>query len=175
MEPIRGVIMSSAKNRASLRDRPKRPAVPPLPTFEALDATHREVMRTLERLQQWVEQMDAEGIAPGTRALADDICRFFDGSARAHHAAEEQFVFPSLLSSGDAALVQHVHRLQQDHGWLEEDWLELQPQLRAVVEGYNGYDLDFLRAAVPVFTDLYRDHIALEENIVYPESRRRQA
>jgi hemerythrin-like domain-containing protein len=84
-------------------------------------------------------------------------------------------VFPSLLSSGDGALVQHVHRLQQDHGWLEEDWLELQPQLRAVVEGYNGYDLDFLRAAVPVFTELYRDHIALEENIVYPESRRRQA
>jgi hemerythrin-like domain-containing protein len=84
-------------------------------------------------------------------------------------------VFPSLLASADAEMVQHVHRLQQDHGWLEEDWLELQPQLRAVVEGYNWYDLDFLRAAVPVFTDLYRDHIALEENIVYPESRRRQA
>jgi len=46
--------------------------------------------------------------------------------------------------------------------------------LRAVVEGYNWYDPDFLRAAVPVFTELYRDHIALEENIVYPESRRRQ-
>jgi hemerythrin-like domain-containing protein len=65
-----------------------------------------------------------------------------------------------------------VRRLQQDHGWLEEDWLELQPQLRAVVEGYAWYDLEFLRAAVPVFTELYRDHIALEENIVYPESRR---
>jgi len=155
--------------------RPARPSVPPLPTFEALDATHLEVMRTLERLQQWVEQLDPQRVDDAMRATADEICKFFDGHAREHHAAEEQHVFPSLLASGDAVLVQHVRHLQQDHGWLEEDWLELQPQLRAVVEGYNWYDPDFLRAAVPVFTELYRDHIALEENIVYPESRRRQA
>jgi hemerythrin-like domain-containing protein len=167
--------MSTAKPRSSLPKRPSRAAVPTPPDFEVLDATHREVVRTLERLQQWIEQIESQGVTAATRATADEVCRFFDGSARAHHAAEETHVFPTLLASGDAALVQHVRRLQQDHGWLEEDWLELQPQLRAVVEGYNWYDLDFLRAAVPVFTDLYRDHIALEENIVYPESRRRQA
>ena len=167
--------MSTPKPRPSLPKRPAREAVPTPANFEMLDTTHREVMATLERLQQWVDLLDADGVTAATRATADEICRFFDGSARAHHAAEEIHVFPSLLTSGDAVLVQHVHRLQQDHGWLEEDWLELQPQLRAVVEGYAWYDLDFLRAAVPVFTDLYRDHIALEENIVYPESRRRQA
>lgn len=167
--------MSTTKPRASLPQRPARAPVTTLDAFEMLDATHREVMHTLERLRQWVEQLEDEGISPATRATADEICRFFDGTARAHHAAEERFVFPSLLDSGDAVLVQHVQRLQQDHGWLEEDWLELQPQLRAVVEGYGGFDVDFLRAAVPVFTDLYRDHIALEETIVYPESRRRQA
>jgi hemerythrin-like domain-containing protein len=167
--------MSSAKPRPSLPQRPARAAVPVPPDFEMLDATHREVMATLLRLQQWIDQLDADGISAANRATADEICRFFDGSARAHHAAEETHVFPDLLGSGDAKLVQHVRRLQQDHGWLEEDWLELQPQLRAVVEGYNWYDPEFLRAAVPVFTELYRDHIALEENIVYPESRRRQA
>jgi hypothetical protein len=71
--------------------------------------------------------------------------------------------------------VQHVQRLQQGHGWLEEDWIELQPQLRAVAEGYDWYDPDCLRAAAPVFTELYLEHIALEENSVYPESRRRKA
>jgi hemerythrin-like domain-containing protein len=167
--------MARTPSRPSLPKRPARAAVPHLPTFEALDATHREVVRTLERLQRWVEQLDVQRIDDATRATAAEICEFFDGSARAHHAAEEQHVFPSLLDSGNAALVQHVRRLQQDHGWLEEDWLELQPQLRAVVEGYNWYDPDFLRAAVPVFAELYRDHIALEENVVYPESRRRQS
>jgi hemerythrin-like domain-containing protein len=166
--------MSATKPRPTLRSRPARAAAPALPAFEALDATHRQVMDTLGRLKQWVEDLDAQGVTPETRATADVICKFFDGGARAHHAAEERHVFPSLLGSGDAELIQHVRRLQQDHGWLEEDWLELQPQLRAVVEGYTWYDPDFLRAAVPVFTELYRDHIALEENIVYPESKRRQ-
>jgi hemerythrin-like domain-containing protein len=108
----------------------------------------------------------------GVRRLAQDICRFFDETARPHHVAEEELVFPELLASGDAELVQHVARLQQDHGWLEEDWLELAPQLRAVADGQSWYDIDILRSGVPIFSDLYRDHIALEETVVYPASRR---
>lgn len=152
--------------------RPQRPAVPPLPTFEALDKTHHEVMKTLERMKVLVNQIEAQGVDDSARSLAAEVCQFFDDTARAHHAAEEQFVFPRLLTSGDAVLVQHVQRLQQDHGWLEEDWHELQPQLQAIAEGYNWYDPDFLREAIPVFAELYRDHIALEETIVYPASRR---
>ena len=159
--------MPNAKNR------PSRPAVAPLPTFDALDRTHHEVMRTLAELASLIQRLDRVGVDDVGRALARQICAFFDATARAHHAAEEQVVFPSLLASGDAELVQHVRRLQQDHGWLEEDWLELSPQLRAVAEGYNWYDLDVLRAGIPIFTELYRDHIALEESIVYPEARRR--
>ena len=164
--------MSSSSTRPG---RPARPAAPPLPSFEALDQTHHKVMQTLERLAGLLEQLEAHGPDDAARTLAREICRFFDGTARAHHMAEEQLVFPSLLSSGDAELVRHVQRLQQDHGWLEEDWLELGPHLQAVAEGYNWYDPDVLRSAIPIFTELYRDHIALEETIVYPESRRRQA
>lgn len=159
----------------TLRARAARPAVPPLPSFEALDKTHLEVMKALQRMSLLVAQIEAQGVDDSARALATQICQFFDETARPHHAAEEQFVFPRLLTSRDAVLVQHVQRLQQDHGWLEEDWLELRPQLQAIAEGYNWFDPDFLRAAIPVFTDLYRDHIALEENIVYPASRSRGA
>ena len=167
--------MSAIRARPTLPSRPARSAVQPLPIQEMLDTTHREVMRVLGRLQQWVEQLDAQGIDADTRRTAGEICSFFDGGVREHHEAEELHVFPALVASQDATLVQHVRRLQQDHGWIEEDWLELRPQLQAVVDGINGYDLAFLRAAVPVFTELYRDHIALEESVVYPESRRLQA
>ncbi len=167
--------MSAIRARPTLPSRPARSAVQPLPIQEMLDTTHREVMRVLGRLQQWVEQLDAQGIDADTRRIAKEICAFFDGGVREHHEAEELHVFPALVASQDATLVQHVRRLQQDHGWIEEDWLELRPQLQAVVDGINGYDLAFLRAAVPVFTELYRDHIALEESVVYPESRRLQA
>jgi hemerythrin-like domain-containing protein len=164
--------MPTPKPRSARPARPQRPAAPALPTFAALDKTHHEVMQTLERMKVLVNQIEAQGVDDSARTLAAEIYRFFDDTARAHHAAEEQFVFPRLLASGDAALVQHVQRLQQDHGWLEEDWHELQPQLQAIAEGYNWYDPDFLREAIPVFAELYRDHIALEETIVYPASRR---
>jgi hemerythrin-like domain-containing protein len=71
--------------------------------------------------------------------------------------------------------VQAVQRLQQDHGWLEEDWLELEPQIDAIALGYDWYDLPTLRAALPIFTALYQEHIALEESMIYPEAKRRQA
>ena len=65
-------------------------------------------------------------------------------------------------------------RLQQDHGWLEEDWLTLEPQLSAIAAGYSWYDIDMLRLALPVFTELYQDHIDLEESLIYPEARTRR-
>jgi hemerythrin-like domain-containing protein len=154
--------------------RPSRAAVPALPSFDQLDDTHRRVMHALAQLTELLDQIDARIDTPDTRALAASICGFFDDTARAHHAAEEKLVFPTLLASDDPELVQHVRRLQQDHGWLEEDWLEIAPQLRAVAESQNWVDIDFLRAATQTFTELYREHIALEETVVYPASRRRQ-
>ena len=161
--------MPSPKTRA---ERPHRPPLADPGTMEVLDRTHREIVEMLTRLHMLIEKLEVRGIDDSVRKLAQDICRFFDETARPHHAAEEELVFPELLASGDAELVQHVNRLQQDHGWLEEDWLEMAPHLRAVANGQSWYDIDVLRTAVPIFTELYRDHIALEETVVYPASRR---
>jgi hemerythrin-like domain-containing protein len=152
--------------------RPARPDAPPLPGFESLDRAHREVLKVLvdfERLLAHVGENGPDGIA---RESAEHIQAFFNGPARQHHAEEESRIFPGLLAGGDAELVQHVKRLQQDHGWLEEDWIELSTQIEAIANGYNWYDLNMLRHALPVFTELYREHIALEETLVYPAARR---
>ena len=158
--------MPSSKSHA---DRPSRPPLAHLGTLDVLDRTHREIVEMLARLHLLIEKLEVRGIDDGVRKLAQDICVFFDKTARPHHAAEEELVFPDLLAGGDPELVK---RLQQDHGWLEEDWLELAPHLRAVANGQSWYDIDVLRSGVPVFTELYRDHIALEETVVYPASRR---
>jgi hemerythrin-like domain-containing protein len=155
--------------------RPTRVAVPAFPELDALDSTHRKVIVVLGELASLIERLDRNGVDDHARMLAQEICEFFSGSARQHHADEERIVFPGLLKSGDATLVQHVLRLQQDHGWLEEDWLELEPQLQAVAGGYSWYDLPMLQAALPIFEQLYRDHIALEESLIYPEARRQRA
>jgi hemerythrin-like domain-containing protein len=153
--------------------RPRRAAMPLPPAFEVLDQTHRQVLEMLGRLAQLLDHVDDQGPDDVARASATAIHEFFSGHARQHHAAEESFVFPDLLSGGDDALVQHILRLKQDHGWLEEDWRELAPQIEAISRGYNWYDLPMLRAALPVFAALYQEHIALEESLVYPEAKRR--
>jgi hemerythrin-like domain-containing protein len=155
--------------------RPSRTVAPALPPFEALDRTHAQVLQVLARFEQLLQHLDDHGLDETARTSAREIHAFFAGGARQHHQEEEQWVFPSLLASGDAELVQHVQRLQQDHGWLEEDWLELAPQIEAVAQGYNWYDLPMLNAALPIFTALYREHIGLEESLIYPEAKRREA
>lgn len=51
--------------------------------------------------------------------------------------------------------------------------MELAPQFESIAAGYNWFNLDQLRLAVPVFQALYQDHIALEESLIYPEARAR--
>ncbi|MCK6432516.1 MAG: hemerythrin domain-containing protein [Burkholderiaceae bacterium] len=140
--------------------------------FDALDRTHARMLATLADLERLMDHLEAHGIDDQARADAAMVCEFFASTARDHHATEEQQVFPQLLRQADADLMQCVERLQQDHGWLEEDWIELEPQLQAVARGYSWYDLDTLRHAVDVFATLYQEHIALEENVVYPAARR---
>jgi hemerythrin-like domain-containing protein len=149
------------------------PATTMADEFAALDHCHQEVLRTLGLLGTLVQQLERAGVDAQARGMASDIVRFFNQTARQHHADEEQQVFPSLLASGNSELVQHVLHLQQDHGWLEEDWLTLEPQLSAIAAGYSWYDIDMLRLALPVFTELYQDHIDLEESLIYPEARAR--
>lgn len=167
--------MSTARIRPARKARPLRPAAPPLPSFEALDDTHRTIVRVLAELERLVDLLKHPGQETEAALLARHACTFFNTTARQHHEAEETFVFPSLLQGGDAALLAHVSRLQEDHNWIEEDWLELEPHLQAVAQGYRAQHHQFLRDALPEFTALYHEHIALEEDSVYPEARRRQA
>jgi hemerythrin-like domain-containing protein len=157
------------------KNRPARPAAPPLPPFEALDRTHHKVIEVLGQFERLLAHLDENGADDVARASAAEIFAFFEGNARDHHLQEEQHVFPPLLASNNARLVEAVRRLQQDHGWLEEDWLELAPQIEAIAKGYNWWDLAMLRLALPIYTALYHEHIGLEESLIYPEAKRRQA
>lgn len=160
---------------ATRKPRPSRAAAPALPSIESLDRTHRQMMDVLVDLSHLVKHLEAQGVDQSARQSAKAICKFFDEHAREHHLHEETVVFPVLIRKGDPELTAHVLRLQQDHGWLEEDWLELAPQLQAVAEGYSWYELDGLRQGIEIFTALYHEHIGLEESLVYPEARLQMA
>jgi hypothetical protein len=139
--------------------------------FSALDACHLQMQVHLDRLMAFAKRRQFEDANDELRGEAGAIEAFFSGTSRQHHAEEESRVFPPLLASANAALVTAVHTLQQDHGWIEENWLELGPQLAALAEGNHWVDPAEFLHAVEVFHLLVSDHIALEESLVYPEAK----
>jgi len=143
--------------------------------FEALDVCHQQIAVHLNRLAALITHMETGGVDEHTRHEAGAIEAFFSGTSRAHHAEEEKSVFPPLLASGNAELVAAIRGLQQDHGWIEENWIELSPQLRAIAMGNTWLDTAEFQHYAEVFLELCREHIALEETLIYPESKARWA
>jgi len=143
--------------------------------FDALDACHQQIHQHLALLAGVLQQMQAGADEASYRKEAGLIDAFFSGSSRQHHAEEEKCVFPALLASDNAELVHAVRTLQQDHGWIEQNWLELSPMLRAIAQGEDWVDMAEMQHTVEVFLALCSDHIALEETLIYPEAKGRFA
>jgi hemerythrin-like domain-containing protein len=143
--------------------------------FDILDACHRQIHAHLDLLSSLKQSLGSEGPTAALRTQAGAIESFFSRTARQHHADEDRTVFPALLGSGDADLVATVRSLQQDHGWLEENWIELAPQLRAIAGGNQWVEPAEFEHAAQVFITLCENHIAVEERLIYPASKARLA
>jgi hemerythrin-like domain-containing protein len=144
-------------------------------SFAALDACHQQIQVHLAELAALAQQVEAGAVDAKVQHQANAIEIFFSSTSRRHHAEEEKNVFPLLLAGGDDELATTVRTLQQDHGWIEENWLELAPQLRAIASGNNWFDSAEFQHNVEVFLTLCNDHVALEEMLIYPESKARWA
>jgi hemerythrin-like domain-containing protein len=141
--------------------------------FKALDACHQQINEHLTELIDLLERLDTDSDSPHCRQKAKTIEAFFSEVSRAHHAEEEKDIFPPLLASDNAELVHAVRTLQQDHGWIEQNWLELAPMLRALALGEDWPDMTELNHNAEVFVNLCHDHIVREESLIYPEAKAR--
>ena len=139
--------------------------------FKALDTCHRQIHEHLEQLTELLQRLETESDSKHCRQKAKTIEAFFSETARDHHAEEERNVFPNLLNSDNAELVQAVMTLKQDHGWIEQNWLELAPMLRAIAQGEDWVEISELKHYVEVYLTLCHDHIVLEESLIYPEAK----
>jgi hemerythrin-like domain-containing protein len=139
--------------------------------FQALDACHQQIQLHLDELAGLAPQLETASDDLTVRQKIGAIEAFFSSTSRQHHAEEEKNVFPALLASDNAELVQAVKTLQQDHGWIEQNWVELAPMLRAIAEGEDWVDMAEMQSYMQVFLNLCHDHIVLEETLIYPESK----
>ena len=80
-------------------------------------------------------------------------------------------MFPTLASCDDAETAQAIARLKHHHAWLRADWHVVSPRIKALAAGQSWVDIEVLRDGLEVFCTLARDHIALEESLIYPQAR----
>jgi hemerythrin-like domain-containing protein len=139
--------------------------------FKALDQCHQQIHEHLEHLTDLLGRLETQSDSAHCRQKAKTVEAFFSETARDHHAEEERNVFPNLLQSENAELVQAVLTLKQDHGWIEQNWLELAPMLRGIAQGEDWVDMAELTHNVEVFLTLCHDHIELEETLIYPQAK----
>ena len=149
----------------------KAKTTPTAAELAQLDAYHAQVRGHLDRLAALGSRVENGQLDAETSAEACAVEAFFSGSMQEHHRVEESGVFAFLLASDDKELVDVVRTLQQDHGWMEQNWIELAPQLRAIAQGNAWVDPAEFMHATEVFLELSYGHSALEEAVVYPRAQ----
>lgn len=134
--------------------------------FEMLAACHERVERSLRLLERLGEHLAAKGADEAARNAARDVLRYFDIAAPQHHEDEERHVLPVLRAAGGAAL---VDRVLAEHATMAAAWARLHVQLQAVERGDAAAVLTpEAQAEWQAFAQLYRAHLALEDDQVFP-------
>ena len=137
--------------------------------FVFLAETHKQSQNMFKRLRALASSVGtSEASTASIQHEAREIKAWFNHIWREHHIDEETYVFPHLMGLKDEKLVAQAKQLVQEHVWLEETWVELEPLLSAAVKGESWLDPKEFFYAVELFEQLYADHSQLEDEVIYP-------
>lgn len=141
--------------------------------LEMLSACHHRIERQCETLKRLVAYVASHEVDEDARAAATAVLRYFDKSARDHHADEESDLFPALLESmagSDAVCIRDlIESLKRDHRALESEWERLRPMLLKIA---GGGPQTLVSDDVEPLLALYARHIAREEDELLPMAAR---
>ena len=141
--------------------------------LEMLSACHARIERQCATLRRLVPYLAKHGAVFDARSAAANVMRYFDTSAKHHHADEEEDLFPALIESmagsDPVCLRELTALLTAEHRELEAHWQDVRAVLERVAAGENVL-LD--AHAVEAFVGLYERHIEREESELLPMAAR---
>ena len=138
---------------------------------------HRSILRFVDVFAQVAQRSNGKMLEPDERAAVDAALRYFRESGPRHNQDEEESLFPRLQrlqgnAPADESASAEIGRLTADH--------ELAATLHAEVEqlyarwmrdgSLPAAEAAQLEAVSKKLAHLYRDHIRVEEEIVFPEA-----
>jgi hemerythrin-like domain-containing protein len=149
------------------------PAVGPESPLEMLSVCHHRMGRQCAALRRLVRHLAERGVDDVARAAAANVMRYFDTSAKHHHADEEEELFPALIESmagSDAVCLRELTEgLKADHGALEIAWQRVRGVLEKVARGES---VRLESDDVEVLVGQYERHIGREEKELLPMAAR---
>jgi hemerythrin-like domain-containing protein len=131
---------------------------------------HRRIERFLGILCQVARQAQGRGLNADERRAVEAALRYFDESGPRHNLDEEDSLFPRLRAMKAAEVLEKVKRLETEHGeagvlhreagqlyskWMVERGLSADKGMR-------------LQTIAEELQRLYREHIHIEEDVVFP-------
>lgn len=141
-----------------------------------LSDCHRRVemfLGTLEKVAAGIEHP----LADDSRRALESALRYFREAAPKHTADEEESVFPRLRQSPDAEVssaLTTLDALEQDHN--RADALHAQADRlgqRCLEQGrLSSLEANQFRAAVAELASIYKEHIRVEDDVVFPIATR---
>jgi hemerythrin-like domain-containing protein len=139
-----------------------------LPGFDdplaLLRACHSKMLAHCDLLDALVQQVRAGEQGDAARKAAQDIIRYFSGSAPLHHRDEEEDLFPRI-NRQSLRIAELVHNLKREHQELDSLWAAVLPELQRIPD--DGFS-DDLQAAAARFCELTRQHINRENRELLP-------
>jgi len=134
---------------------------------------HRRIERFLGVIVALAKQAGGSELDAEQRRALDTALRYFQQAAPRHVADEEQSLFPRLRQSGSAAAVEALQRLEQDHQTIEPWHAELDGLGRKwLAEGrLDALSAGRFESLARQLQDVYRPHIAAEDQDVFPHAR----
>lgn len=132
--------------------------------LDTLIACHDKIRQFCNKLDELPAYIDIHGLTNETKQHIHQIITYFDTVGPAHHADEEEEVFPIILtrlpSSGPL-----IEQLIAEHGYLHSCWNAIRDDLLLAV----ATETDILnQISITEFVRLYRQHAEHEEEWLIP-------
>lgn len=141
--------------------------------FAILEACHERIARMLRTLERLPAHVAEKGVDTQAREAIARVRRYFELAGPDHHADEEIDLFPAVRgaarSAGESGVVAALDALEREHREMEAVWAAL----RAHLDGLCAHGGEVDAVLVARFVELYRVHVACEEEVVYPDAKRR--
>lgn len=141
-----------------------------------LSDCHRRIEMFLGSLGGIANVIDCP-LTDETRQALDSALRYFREAAQKHTADEEESLFPRLRQvhhpDVQSALAR-LEELERDHHWAARLHAELDGLgQRCLSKGsLSGVEAEEFQRAVASLTSMYRQHISVEDRVVFPAAAR---